>query len=246
MTSTGPSSSSTHRPPDSSPLSTPSPSTTAPSVAEGHEGDIASAKRTIETLPDQIRDQAANVETLTTKLGGLDKRWRRAERMNERRPALETQHGDINARLDDDRRIRTRQIRHNPPDRITNTLGNRPTRRRTITSLGPRRRRPRPTPDRLRPHRRHRSCEGTQAPHRLHLQPSPHPPRPGRPGADHRPPTAADAPAGGPGAAHRDVRRPGPARGGAQTSLSDCDGVKGRLRDSAPLRVLASTLRALP
>ena len=92
----------------------------------GHEAEIANAKRTIETLPDQIREEAASVETLTAKLGDIDKRWTRAERMNERRPVLETQHGDVSARLDDDRRIRTRQIRRNPPDRITDTLGTRP------------------------------------------------------------------------------------------------------------------------
>ena len=32
----------------------------------------------------------------------------------------------MNARLDDDRRIRTRQIRRDPPSRITDTLGTRP------------------------------------------------------------------------------------------------------------------------
>ena len=92
----------------------------------GHEGEIANAKRTIETLPDQIREQATNVEQLTAKLNDIDTRWRRAERRTVRRPVLETQLGDVSARLDDDRRIRTRQIRHNPPGRITNALGTRP------------------------------------------------------------------------------------------------------------------------
>ena len=97
-----------------------------PFSRKGHESGIQNAKQVIETLPDQIRDHAANVETLTAKLDDIERRWHWAEQLERRRPAQETQQADVNARLDDDRRIRTRQIRRDPPARITDTLGTRP------------------------------------------------------------------------------------------------------------------------
>ena len=92
----------------------------------GNEVKIANAKHTIETLPDQIRDHAAKLDDLTGELDGIDRRWHGAEQLKPRKPALESQLQTVTERLDDDRNIRTRQIRRNPPGRITNTLGVRP------------------------------------------------------------------------------------------------------------------------
>ncbi len=158
------SSGSTPPPPDSEPHTTSSPSTTGHFAAKVTRPRFATPQQAIESLPDQIRDHAATVETLTAKLDDIDRRWHRAEQLERRRPALETQQADMNARLDDDRRIRTRQIRRDPPSRITDTLGTRPPggdpSRAWDRAAGP----PRPTPDRLRAHRRPRPLHGHKLP----------------------------------------------------------------------------------
>jgi len=92
----------------------------------GHEAEIRNAHHTNETLPDKIQTQTAGVEKLIDQQRGIDRRLTRAETLNNRRPAMETQLGDITDRLDDDRRNRSRGTRRQPPGRITDTLGRRP------------------------------------------------------------------------------------------------------------------------
>ena len=93
---------------------------------KGHETAIRDAHRDIEALPAGIRDQRASIEKLSGKLHDIDRRLHRAEQLDQRRPTLETRLTDIDARLGDDRRIRTRQIRRDPPSRIVDTIGPRP------------------------------------------------------------------------------------------------------------------------
>lgn len=93
---------------------------------KGHETAIRDAHRDIDTLPVDIRDQRARIEKLSGKIHDIERRLHRAEQLDQRRPTLETQHADIDARLIDDRRIRTRQIRRVPPGRIVDTIGPRP------------------------------------------------------------------------------------------------------------------------
>ncbi|MCP3856217.1 MAG: relaxase domain-containing protein [Actinomycetia bacterium] len=92
----------------------------------GHETGIANAHHDLEVLPGQIRDRQADIISLENRLQGLDRKLNRAENLNTQRPALETRLTDITTRLDGDTNIRSRQTRHHTPDRITNTLGNRP------------------------------------------------------------------------------------------------------------------------
>jgi len=92
----------------------------------GHETEIRNAHHTAETLPEKIRTQTTGVEKLIDQQHDIDKRLTRAETLNKRRPAMETQLNDITDRLDDDRHNRSRGIRRQPPERITDTLGRRP------------------------------------------------------------------------------------------------------------------------
>ena len=92
----------------------------------GHENDIADAHHDLETLPDLIRSHEAHLGQLTREISDLDQRLSRAVRLDQQRPSLETQLADIENRLGEDRRIRTRQIRRDPPEHITHTLGPRP------------------------------------------------------------------------------------------------------------------------
>ncbi len=93
---------------------------------KGHENAIRNAHQAVETLPDQIRAQRADIGKLTDKIHDIDQRLHKAEQLDQHRPTLETQLADIDGRLGDDRRIRTRQIRRDPPDRVIDTLGVRP------------------------------------------------------------------------------------------------------------------------
>jgi len=93
---------------------------------KGHEHQIADAHRAIETVPDKIHRHEANIDQLAGNLHDIDQRLHQAEQLDQQRPTLETELADIDGRLGDDRRIRTRQIRRDPPDHITNTIGPRP------------------------------------------------------------------------------------------------------------------------
>ncbi|MCP4106523.1 MAG: relaxase domain-containing protein [Desulfobacteraceae bacterium] len=93
----------------------------------GHENGIANAHDTIETLPGQIRERQTEIARLDNKLNDIDQRLNQAQNLDTRRPSLETRLADVTNRLDDDTNIRSRQNRPNTPDRITNTLGARPT-----------------------------------------------------------------------------------------------------------------------
>ena len=95
----------------------------------GNEAKIADAKRTIERLPDKMRDQAATVRDLSQRLDKIDKQLTLAEQHAEHKPALEAHLQAVTGRLDDDRTIRVRQIHRHPPTRITDQLGPRPTSR---------------------------------------------------------------------------------------------------------------------
>jgi conjugative relaxase-like TrwC/TraI family protein len=93
---------------------------------KGHETEISHAHRAIDTLPGKISSQTAESDGLSAKIRDIGHRLNHAEQLDQQRPTLETQLADIYARLGDDRRIRARQIRREPPDRITNPLGTRP------------------------------------------------------------------------------------------------------------------------
>ncbi len=92
----------------------------------GHEAQIRNAHHTVETLPEKIRTQSAGVEKLVDQQHDLDRRLTRAENLDKRRPAMETQLNDITDRLSDDRLNRSRGVRRQPPERIIDTLGRRP------------------------------------------------------------------------------------------------------------------------
>jgi len=93
---------------------------------KGHEVQIRNANRAIESLPGDIQILTTSIESLTGRIQDIDQRLHRAEQLDQRRPDMETQLTDIDARLGDDRLVRTRQIRRDPPARITDSLGIRP------------------------------------------------------------------------------------------------------------------------
>lgn len=93
---------------------------------KGHENAIRNAHHDIETLPGDISTQRTHIGKLSDKLHDIDRRLHKAEQLDLRRPTLETQLADIDARLGDDRQVRTRQIRRDPPSRVVDTIGARP------------------------------------------------------------------------------------------------------------------------
>ena len=95
----------------------------------GNEATIAGAKRAIEHLPDKMREQAATTARLTHTLEAIDQHLSHAEQAAQHKPALEAQLQSVTRRLDDDHNVRVRQIHRNPPSRITDQLGPRPTSR---------------------------------------------------------------------------------------------------------------------
>ena len=92
----------------------------------GHELDIAHAKRAVEDLPGPISERVDKINAVEGRIADLEQRLAQAHKLDQRRPTMQTQLDDIDSRLGDDCRIRTRQIRRDPPERITNTLGARP------------------------------------------------------------------------------------------------------------------------
>jgi len=92
----------------------------------GHETDIAKAKCTIERNPGEIESARAEHAQLTNRLSDLDRKLTRAEKLNERRPQMETQLEDIDQRLIDDRRNRSRSAATDQPGHVIDALGARP------------------------------------------------------------------------------------------------------------------------
>jgi hypothetical protein len=97
-----------------------------PLFRRGHETDIADAKRTVERLPDVMRDTATLLNRHNTTLDELERRLANAERLAVDQPDRKTRLRDISERLDQDLDIRTRQVRHDPPPHASRTLGERP------------------------------------------------------------------------------------------------------------------------
>ena len=92
----------------------------------GHETEIAKAKRVVEQHPGHIERARAEHAQLTDKLSDLDRKLTRAETQNERRPQMNTQLDDIDQRLIDDRRNRSRSAVIDQPAHVIETLGARP------------------------------------------------------------------------------------------------------------------------
>lgn len=91
-----------------------------------HETEISNARSKIERLPDRIDQLDKSIHDETGRLDGLRHELADARRLNTRRPELETRLHDVDSQLADDRRIRTRQLRRNPPERVTDAIGQRP------------------------------------------------------------------------------------------------------------------------
>ncbi len=93
-----------------------------------HETEIGNAHSKIERLPDRIDQLTRSIHGETGRLDGLRHDLADARGLNARRPELESRLHEVDSQLADDRRIRTRQLRRNPPERVTNTIGDRPMR----------------------------------------------------------------------------------------------------------------------
>ena len=91
-----------------------------------HEPEITDARSKIEHLPRHINQLERSIHRETGQLGELRHDLADARRLNARRPELETRLHDIDWQLTNDRRIRTRQLRRDPPERITDAIGQRP------------------------------------------------------------------------------------------------------------------------
>ncbi len=92
----------------------------------GHETQIAKAKRIVEQHPGQIESARAEHAQLTDRLGHLDRKLTCAEKLNERRPQMNTQLDDLDKRLLDDRRNRSRGAAIDQPSHVVDRLGARP------------------------------------------------------------------------------------------------------------------------
>ena len=92
----------------------------------GHEAKIATAHRTVDRTPAIIDELQVNINSNRTEIAMASRELNSARNQERHRPALETELGDVTARLDDDRNIRSRTIRRRPTERITETLGPRP------------------------------------------------------------------------------------------------------------------------
>ncbi len=92
----------------------------------GHEPAIALAKRTLDHLPGQITDQAIKVDQLARHAASIEQQLAEARRDAGHLPGWERDLAGIDQQLDQDRHIRTRQIRRDPPSHVTDTIGTRP------------------------------------------------------------------------------------------------------------------------
>ncbi|MCU1393489.1 MAG: conjugal transfer protein [Ilumatobacteraceae bacterium] len=91
-----------------------------------HETEIAAAHRDLERLPDRIRAATNDGELESAKLSQLASVEAAARDVVCRRPELDSMIGDIDQRLDRDRRIRTRITRAERPAAVIDVLGERP------------------------------------------------------------------------------------------------------------------------
>ncbi|MCP4103098.1 MAG: AAA family ATPase, partial [Lentisphaerae bacterium] len=91
-----------------------------------HEDEITNARSKIERLPGHIDQHEKTIHDETGRLDELRHDLADARRLNARRPEMETRLQDVDSQLADDRRIRTRQLRRNPPERVAGTIGQRP------------------------------------------------------------------------------------------------------------------------
>jgi len=92
----------------------------------GHEIEIAKAQRVVAESPEQLQQLTGTIGGLQRDLDVAKKSLSFEKDFAIGRPSLETELGDVSARLDDDRSVRSRSIRRQPPDRIVETLGARP------------------------------------------------------------------------------------------------------------------------
>lgn len=93
----------------------------------GHETQIVNAHRVVDQAPQQVQQLTTAIDGLNRDLRTAEKSLRFEKGAEKKRPALETELGDITSRLDDDRGVRSRSIRRDPHERIIETLGNRAT-----------------------------------------------------------------------------------------------------------------------
>ncbi len=98
-----------------------------PLLRRRHRDEIIYAKRDIQALPIDIAHHNHAIDRHTDALASLEPQLADAEHRDERRPRLQNRLSDIDNRLSDDRRIRARHLRRKPPQRITDTIGTRPT-----------------------------------------------------------------------------------------------------------------------
>ena len=91
-----------------------------------HETEISNARSKIERLPAHISELEQTIRDETGRRDELRQGHADARRANFRRPEMESRLQDVDSQLADDRRVRTRQLRRNPPERVTNTIGERP------------------------------------------------------------------------------------------------------------------------
>jgi len=91
-----------------------------------HEIEIANARSKVEHLPTEVSRLEKAIDDETGHLGELQHGLADARRLNARRPELESRRDNVDMQLSDDRRVRTRQLRRDPPERITDTIGQRP------------------------------------------------------------------------------------------------------------------------
>jgi hypothetical protein len=90
-----------------------------------HETEILNARSKIERLPADLSRLEKTLHDETGRLDELQRDLAGARALNARRPELESRLEDVDSLLADDRRIRTRQLRRDPPERVTNTIGQR-------------------------------------------------------------------------------------------------------------------------
>jgi len=92
----------------------------------GHQVDIQQAHQTVAHLPPKITVLAAGADRTTARVRDLDRRLSQAETLDKTRPAIETELADIEDRLNDDRKLRSRTIRREGHGSSISTLGDRP------------------------------------------------------------------------------------------------------------------------
>jgi len=97
----------------------------------GHETEIAEAKRIVDRHPGEIERARTEHSELTDRLSHLDRKLTQAEKLNEQRPQMETQLEDIDQRLIDDRRNRSRGAALDRPGHVIDAVGTRPDKAKT-------------------------------------------------------------------------------------------------------------------